>query len=70
MFRPNPQSNGIWRWGLQEVISHEGRTLLHEIIALKNETQRDPSPLLSEDTAKKTTVYELRLGPHWTLNLP
>ena len=38
MWKPNPQQDGIRRWGLWEVIRHKGDDLINAIRALVEET--------------------------------
>ena len=44
MWKPNPQGDGIWRWGLWEVICHEGGAVIKEISALIKDPRELPHP--------------------------
>ena len=59
------------RWGLWEVIGHEGGALMDEISILIKRLQRAPLPLPPcEDTVRRQLSKDQEVGPHQTPNLP
>ena len=46
MFKSDPQCDGIWRWGLREVVCYEGEALRNGISALIEETPESSQSLL------------------------
>lgn len=65
MLEPNTQYVGIWKWGLQEVISLGGGSLTNGINALTKEPGRAPCPSAMWGQSRKTAVRksESRLSP-------
>ena len=65
MLKPSPQGDGIRRWGLWEVISDEGISVLTEEIPGSSLT---PSHLCG--LSQKAPAMNQEAGPHQTLHLP
>lgn len=61
VFKPNPQCNGIKRWGLWRWSYYEGGALVNGISALIKETQRAPSPFWYIRTQEFKSVTEKKV---------
>lgn len=77
----NPQRDGIRRWGLREVISHEDRALVNGIsTCIRRQTMcfLFLCSLLCEDTRRRWSSVNqeaelhqrVGLPPHWSLDFP
>jgi len=45
MLKPNPQGDGVWRWGVWEMIGHEDGVLMNGIRTLIKGLMRAPLPI-------------------------
>ena len=68
MLTPNPQSDGVRRWGLWEVMRLWGGGFMSGISALRKETP--DCSLIKWGPSEKTAVCGPGIGPHQMLNLP
>lgn len=70
----NPQCEDIWRWGLLEVLDHDGRALMYGISVLitKSQTASSPSFVHVRGSNEKSEVCKLEEGSplNWSTLAP
>lgn len=60
--QPNPQSGGVWRWGLWDALSHEDEALMNSISDLIRGGR--------EQSSRRELSMNQDIGPYQTTNLP
>lgn len=65
MLKPNPQGDGVWRWGVWEMIGHEDGVLMNGIRTLLKETHEGSlAHLPSNDSGIIWTSMNQEEGHH------
>lgn len=61
MLKPTPRNDGIWRWGLWEIIvfrwGHEGGALMLALVSLKKRMRQKSSPYFSASTHQRKATW-------------
>lgn len=69
MLKPNPQSDGTWKWTFGKWLSHEGRTLMNGISALIKDPREIPHTFCHVRALKKQHFMNQKGSSHQTQNI-